>query len=114
VPVDHTCNPSFSGDRDQEVTVQSQPGQIFQEILSKKKKKSQKRAGGVVQGVGPKFNPSVPKKKKKERKKIVSLWRCSSVVQHLPSKTLGLISSTTNKTKKSDNSLIRTFHTLKL
>jgi hypothetical protein len=30
------------------------------------KKKSQKRAGGVAQGVGPEFKPSVLKKKKKK------------------------------------------------
>jgi hypothetical protein len=31
--------------------VQSQPGQIVHKTLSQKKKKSQKRAGGVAQGV---------------------------------------------------------------
>jgi hypothetical protein len=41
------------------IMVQSQPGQIFLETLSwkKKEKKTQKRAGGVVQGVGPEFKP---------------------------------------------------------
>jgi hypothetical protein len=37
------------------VTVQSQLGQIVCETLSQKNS-SQKRAGGVVQGVGPEFN----------------------------------------------------------
>jgi hypothetical protein len=38
--------------------VQSQPGQNkLQDSISKKKKKSQKRAGGVAQGVGPEFKP---------------------------------------------------------
>jgi hypothetical protein len=40
------------------IEVRSQPRQIVQEPLSqKKKKKSQKRAGGVAQDVGPKFKP---------------------------------------------------------
>jgi hypothetical protein len=42
--------------------VQSQPGQIVCEILPQKKKKSQKRAGGVVQGVGSEFKPHTTKK----------------------------------------------------
>jgi hypothetical protein len=32
------------------------------------KNPSQKRAGGVAQGVGPEFNPSTTKKKKKKKK----------------------------------------------
>jgi hypothetical protein len=40
------------------IIVWRQPGQIVQETLSQKKKKtSHKRAGGVAQGVGPKFKP---------------------------------------------------------
>jgi hypothetical protein len=42
--------------------VQSQPGQIVGETLS------QKRAGGVAQGVGPEFKPQHCKKKRKKRK----------------------------------------------
>jgi hypothetical protein len=38
------------------ITVQSQPGQIVHETLYRKNP-SQKRAGGVAQGVGPEFNP---------------------------------------------------------
>jgi hypothetical protein len=38
------------------ITVQSQPGQIVQETLSQKNP-TQKRAGGVAQGVGPEFKP---------------------------------------------------------
>jgi hypothetical protein len=41
--------------------VQSQPGQIIRETISKKKK-SQKRAGGVVQGIGPEFKSQYHKK----------------------------------------------------
>jgi hypothetical protein len=40
--------------------VQSQPGQIVHETPSQKKS-SQKRAGGVAQGVGPEFKPQYHK-----------------------------------------------------
>jgi hypothetical protein len=36
-----------------------------------KKSPSQKRAGGVTQGVGPEFKPQYHKKKKKGRKRKV-------------------------------------------
>jgi hypothetical protein len=42
------------------IAVQSQSKQIVHENLSWKKK-SQKRAGGVAQGVGPEFKPSTTK-----------------------------------------------------
>jgi hypothetical protein len=58
-------NPSFSGGRDQGIEVPSQAGQIVCKTLSQKKKKnSQKRAGGVAQGVGPEFKPQYHQKKK--------------------------------------------------
>jgi hypothetical protein len=41
------------------ITVWGQPGQIVHETLSGKNP-SQKRAGGVAQGVGPKFKPQYP------------------------------------------------------
>jgi hypothetical protein len=47
--------------------VQSQLGQIIPKTLSQKKKTTNlqnKRAGGVVQGVGPEFKPQYCKKKK--------------------------------------------------
>jgi hypothetical protein len=44
------------------IVVQSQPGQIVQETLSRKNS-SQKRARGVTQGVGPEFKPQYWKKK---------------------------------------------------
>jgi hypothetical protein len=47
--------------------VQSQPGQIVCEILSQKKKSHNKRAGGVVQGVGPEFKPQYWKERKKKK-----------------------------------------------
>jgi hypothetical protein len=52
------------------IMVQSQPGQIVRETLSGINP-SQKRAGGVAQGVGPEFKPQHHTKKKK-KKKIIS------------------------------------------
>jgi hypothetical protein len=43
--------------------VQSQPGQVVLRSPSQKKK-SQKRAGGVAQGVGPEFEPQYCKTNK--------------------------------------------------
>jgi hypothetical protein len=63
VLVAHTCNPSYSGGRDPRILVQNQPGQIVHETLSQKKKKSQKRAGRVSQGVGPEFKLQYHNKK---------------------------------------------------
>jgi hypothetical protein len=45
------------------IVVQSQPGKIVQDPILKKKK-SQKRAGGVSQGVCPEFKPQYHQKKK--------------------------------------------------
>jgi hypothetical protein len=65
--VAHVCNPSYSGGRDQEDLVRSQPWQIVNETLSRKNP-SQKRAGGVTQGVGPEVKPHlIPQKKKKKK-----------------------------------------------
>jgi hypothetical protein len=62
--VAHTCNPSNSGDRDQEdrVSKPAQENSSWDLIL---KNSSQKRAGGVAQGVGTEFKPQYCKKKKK-------------------------------------------------
>jgi hypothetical protein len=46
------CNPMYSGGRDQEAHSLNQPRQIVHETLPQKNP-SQKRAGGVAQGVGP-------------------------------------------------------------
>jgi hypothetical protein len=43
------------------VAVRSQPGQIIHETVSQKNS-SQKRAGRVAKGIGPKFKPQYPKK----------------------------------------------------
>jgi hypothetical protein len=62
-PVAQACNPSYSGDRDQEGHGLSQPGQIVHETLSQKNP-SRKRSGGMAQGVGPECKPQyLPHKK---------------------------------------------------
>jgi hypothetical protein len=60
-PVAHTCNPRYSGGRDQE-DHDLEPAQAnsSQDPISKKNP-SQKRAGGVAQGVGPEFKPQYQK-----------------------------------------------------
>jgi hypothetical protein len=45
------------------IAIQSQPGQIVQRTRSQKNL-PEKRAGGVVQGVGPEFKPQYHKKNK--------------------------------------------------
>jgi hypothetical protein len=64
--VAHSCNPSYSGGRDQE-DGSSKPAQTnsLQDPILKKKKKSQKTVGGLAQGVGPEFKPQYCKKKKR-------------------------------------------------
>jgi hypothetical protein len=47
------------------IVVWSQPGQIVREILSQKNL-SQKRAGGVAQGVGPEFKSQYRKQTNKK------------------------------------------------
>jgi hypothetical protein len=60
VLVAHTCNPGYSGGRDQE-DYSSKPAQENRSLdpISKQnnnnRKPSQKRAGGVAQGVGLKY-----------------------------------------------------------
>jgi hypothetical protein len=51
------------------ITVLGQPRQTVHETLSLKNP-SEKRAGGVTQGVGPEFKPPFQQKKKEKRKKI--------------------------------------------
>jgi hypothetical protein len=52
------------------ILVQNQPRQIVHETLSQKNP-SQKRAGGVAQGIGPEFKPSTKKKNQKNPKKAI-------------------------------------------
>jgi hypothetical protein len=66
--VAHTCNPSYSGDRDQEDHgLKPAWAKRFLETLSQKNP-SQKRAGGAPQGVVPEFKPQYCKKKKEKEK----------------------------------------------
>jgi hypothetical protein len=58
----HTCNPSYSGGRDQEDRG-LKPAHANSSRDPILKKPSQKRAGGVVQGVGPEFKPQYHQKK---------------------------------------------------
>jgi hypothetical protein len=63
----HACNPSYSGDRDQDDrSSKTAPANSLQAPVSKKIP-SQKRTGGVAQGVSPEFKPWYCKKKKKKR-----------------------------------------------
>jgi hypothetical protein len=63
--VAHTYNLSYSGGRDQEDVVRSQPRQIVRETLSRKTL-HKNRAGGVAQGECPEFKPQYHKKKIKK------------------------------------------------
>jgi hypothetical protein len=66
VPEAHAYNPSYSGGRDQEDnSSKSTQANSLCNPISKKKKKSQKRAGGVAQYVGLEFKPQNLKKEKK-------------------------------------------------
>jgi hypothetical protein len=67
----HACNPNYSGGRDHEDHSSKPAGQIVRETLSQKHP-SQKRAGGVAQGVGPEFKPQYCRKKRKERRENIS------------------------------------------
>jgi hypothetical protein len=64
VQVAHTSNPSYTGDRKQEdCSLKPVPANSSRDLISKKKK-SQKRTGGVAQGVGCEFKPQYCRKKK--------------------------------------------------
>jgi hypothetical protein len=69
--VAHTCNPSYSGGRDQEDR-SSKPGQPNSSQDPISKILNTKRAGGVAHGMGPVFKPWYHKKKKKKKKRS---WR---------------------------------------
>jgi hypothetical protein len=69
--VAHTCNPSYSGGRDQE-DHSSRAARANSSTRSYLKKTlQQKRAGGVAQDVGPEFKPQYHKNKTKQNHKIV-------------------------------------------
>jgi hypothetical protein len=64
--VAHTCNPGYSGSRNQE-DCGWKPAQANSLQKSTWKHPSQKRAGEVAQGAGPEFKPQCHKKKKKKK-----------------------------------------------
>jgi hypothetical protein len=71
----HTCNPSYSGGRDQEDHSSKAVQANSCKTLSWKNP-SQKRTGKVAQGVGSEFNTSVPPpKKKKTRMAKVTFYK---------------------------------------
>jgi hypothetical protein len=63
--VAHTCNPSYSGGRDQEErgSRSAQANSSQEPILKNPKQKKKDRAGGVAQGEGPEFKTLYYKKK---------------------------------------------------
>jgi hypothetical protein len=63
MPVAHTCNPSFSGGRDQE-DLGSKPAGANSSQDPISKIPNTKGAGGVAQGVGPSSSPSTTKKER--------------------------------------------------
>jgi hypothetical protein len=73
VQVAHACNPSNSGSRHQE-DCGSKPAQANSSQPYLEKNPSQKRAGGVAQGVGPEFKPQYSKNKNKT-KPNPGVWR---------------------------------------
>jgi hypothetical protein len=69
-PVAHTCNPSYSGGRDQEDHSSSQPqANSSWDPISKNPTTKKKKAGGVAQGVGPELKPQYHKKIKWKKEK---------------------------------------------
>jgi hypothetical protein len=66
----HSCNPGYSGGRDQEdLSLKLAWGNSLRDIILKKK--SHKKAGGVVQGVDPEFKPQYFKKRQSDVKRVV-------------------------------------------
>jgi hypothetical protein len=63
--VSHTCNPSYSGSKDQEDCSSKPAGEnrLWDPILNNPITKNW--AGGVAQGKGPEFKPQYSKRKKK-------------------------------------------------
>jgi hypothetical protein len=99
--VAHAGNPSYSGGRDQE-DPGSRPSQTNRSarLYLKKQNPSQKRAGGVAQGVGPEFKPQYQKKKEKKKstdgcetrgRKFKEKQGTGIVLRHLPHNKYNLL-----------------------
>jgi hypothetical protein len=88
--VAHTCNPSYSGGRDQEDhSLKPTQGNHLRDPISKIP--NTKRA----QGVGPEFKPQYCKKKERKKKPITK-WgvvEWLQVIEYLPSKSEALSSN---------------------
>jgi hypothetical protein len=73
--VAHTCNPSYSG----ESWFKASPGKYFERSYLEKNP-SQKRAGGLAQGVGCKSKPQYHKEREREterereRQRVLGRW----------------------------------------
>jgi hypothetical protein len=65
--VAHTCNSSYSGDRDQE-DHGSEPAQAILKKPYLEKNHHKKMTGGVAQGVGPEFKPQYCKQQQTYKK----------------------------------------------
>jgi mRNA-degrading endonuclease RelE of RelBE toxin-antitoxin system len=65
--VAHTCNPSYSGGRDQEDRCLKPPQANSSARFYLEKTLHKNRAGGVAQSEGPEFKPQYHKKKKKKK-----------------------------------------------
>jgi hypothetical protein len=65
----HACILATQEAEIRRITVRSWPGEIAHETLSQKNP-SQKRAGGVEQGVGPEFKSQYRKKKKRQKRSV--------------------------------------------
>jgi hypothetical protein len=63
VLVAHTCNPNYSGGRDQEDQEEASPGKQFERPYLEKAP-SQKRAGRMVQDISSEFKPQYRQKNK--------------------------------------------------
>jgi hypothetical protein len=61
----HDCNPLYSGGKDQEDRGSKPAWKNSSQDPISKTLFTKKGAGGVIQGVGPEFNPRYCKKKKK-------------------------------------------------
>jgi hypothetical protein len=85
--VAHTYNPSYSGGIDQEDrSLKPAQANSSQDPISKQKKPSQKRAGGVAQGISPEFKPQYPPPKKNISKSQLCYIKTSSLLDYDTSK----------------------------
>jgi hypothetical protein len=76
----HACNPSYSGGSNQEdLGSKSAQTNSLRDPISKKPitHMHTERAGGVAQGLGPKFKPQYRKKKKKKKKVVKGGTPCT-------------------------------------